>query len=502
MKPAVFWLLIASTRTQEEYGDLCEKEVVAHRYSRLTSQLHRGDLDGISNWRQRFPYLEPLYSTGELNCDLIHMDVSLDLMGTHAPEGADLVTRSEVSIPGRNYERCEWQTLTCLVKPSELHRDPNMDSSLKARLTAADIMSVSDVETRLKVRFPAEDWANIFTRLTDLQLKYEERQRSQSFGGDNLVGSTRPARDFVDQISMYQEVQSRSGPDMPFTRRAIILWTFCVARPGEGGQTTWRYLNPTPSRRSCMSPSPHPSQILSAVMHENFNAWVDNPLHLQHQNVVDPFLQGPATPANTAGLQPSFAGHDYGYHHQQFDMPAENLSFESTTIDSESTLVDSNAAANIDSFISGATVSIGDYDHNSPHWDVPHTESFDHDPGWANYAISSNTPHLEWTPEMRDHAWPDTSDPKHDNWVEDIDINHDWTDDSTVKQGRNYVEQSANKLSPWIDHSDSGIKDTYSVANDVHPPQLTAGAIDAKEQSWVSGDTGFDFNHLAESLKS
>lgn len=232
-KPVVFWLLITVDET------------VYHQYTMLSSPRCQESLESISVWRQKFPYLEQLDSIGDINCDIIHMEVSLDLMRSHAPEKAQLRTRLELSVPSRELEDCQWQTVTSLIKPDELYRDPREDPPLEAKAYIADVLSVNDDEIRIKIPFPAISWAHAFTSLTDLQLKYEDSQR-RSLGEHGADGHTGPARELTKHISMYQEVQSCAGPDSPFNRRAIILWTFRKVRDGEAGSTTWRYVDASP----------------------------------------------------------------------------------------------------------------------------------------------------------------------------------------------------------------------------------------------------------------
>lgn len=235
---------------------------------------------------------------GDLNCEIIHMDVSLELMAGLPPDGSELFTRIEMSMAGRDTENCQWQAVTSLIKPPELYRDPLVDAPMEGSTLPMDVLGVSETETRLKVPFPATAWAHTFTRLAHIQLGLAEKKKSQMYGPDGLNVASHTLREHVDQISMYQELQSSSGTRMPFVRRAIVIWTFHKARPNEGAGTTWRYVDPYPPRRSCMSPSPHLTHAVTASINETFNAWVDAPIHIQQ-----PYGQGLVTPPHTGGLQ-------------------------------------------------------------------------------------------------------------------------------------------------------------------------------------------------------
>merc|ERR1712230_316546 len=350
MKPVLFWLLMTSSSlshddrhhdVQEE--DLYNEGLVTHKFSRLSAQRQRASLDTIPSWRQRFPYLQQLYTSGELDCEIIHMEASLNLLTNQPPEGSELCSRMVLSVPGRQHDT-EWRIVTTLSKPPELYRDQRSDPPLEAQPFAVDVTSINDNETRIKVPFPASPWAQAFSCLRNIQAKYEEKQ-AHSF--NTGMGSTRPARDYVDLISMYQEVQSAAGPHSPFVRRTIIIWTFRQASSSDRNGTFWRYVDPAPvPRRMCMSPSPHPSHHLQANMNENFNSWSDTPMHLQQ--------------------------------------------------------------ANIDNFLMNSHVHLKDFEHASQSWQLPVTRNFDNNHTWANYTVPSTTPVASWdSNEAKTHAWPD-----------------------------------------------------------------------------------------------
>jgi len=556
MRPVLFWLLITSSSVPDEVNgkdaheeDLLNEGMVAHRFTGLSTQRQRDSLETISNWRQRFPYLQQLVTAGDLQCDIIHMDVSLNLLIAHPPEGAELCCQTVLSFSQPH--EYEWRIITTLNRPPELYRDPHSDPPVEGEGCLGQATSLGDGETRVKIPFPAVGWANAVTCLTNLQAKYDEKRKNQALG-QMSNSSARPAREFVEQITMYQEVQSSPGPRMPFTRRAIIVWTFHQAHEGEGNGTHWRYLDASPPRRLCMSPLPHSSHQISASMSDNFNSWTDTPLSM-HQNLMDPFVEGLLTPPNTAGLQSPFDAPNYGYGNS-FDMPGEGLSFASTnTIDSEATLVDHDTAANIDHFLSN--VNVGDYDHNSASW-LP-TESFDADPAWANYSVPSTTPALGWDGEGgKGHNWDDIPEigdvHAKMGWAEDEGKQalHDWTNamgsspvkneekqelhewsydtrGSPVKLGAGYAETLEQKLTTWIEENGDGeekgefdeaavSKDGYEIVGNLengYPEvDLHAGVGNGLEvsghvekdqmQEWDVVDDGFDYTILAERLKA
>ncbi|TGO58897.1 hypothetical protein BCON_0050g00290 [Botryotinia convoluta] len=423
MKPAAFWLLMTPFAVPNERNGVMKTEqdlrrdgLVLHRYSGLSSSKPRGSLESILHWRQKFPHLAQLHSTNDLNCDIIHMDVSLDLMKTHAPDNSELLTRMEVSIPGKDFAGSNWQSVTSLIKPADLYGDPARDPVLEGTALPMTVLGMSDSETRIKVAIPAETWAYTFTLLMNLHFEIEKKRLPQSYGGNGLNRPSNSIREYVDQISMYQELQSSAGERMPFIRRAILIWTFHKARIGEGNDTTWRYVDPAPPRHMCMSPPPHRHQNLPNL--EHYNSWPESPLHLQQPNLLDSFVQGLATPPHTTSLQSPFDTTGYIYPAQHYDMSNENISFVShATVDSESTLVNETDPTNqIDNFLNNsAGVNMGAYGDVSGHYyghipvnTVNANESFDADPAWANYSVPASTP-WEQSEENKGLAWPDTS---------------------------------------------------------------------------------------------
>ncbi|CZT47060.1 uncharacterized protein RSE6_07585 [Rhynchosporium secalis] len=521
MRPVLFWLLMTSSsisfddcRRDVHEEDLNNEGLVAHKFSRLSMQRQRDSLESIPSWRQRFPLLQQLSISDELDCEIVHMEASLNLLTNQPPEGSELCSRMVLAMPGRQHDT-EWRIVTTLSKPPELYRDQISDPPLQAQAFAVDVKLTDNGETRIKVPFPASPWAQAFSCLQSIQSKFEEKQENSFNTG---MGSTRPAREYVESISMYQEVQSAPGPDSPFVRRSIILWTFRQASSSERNGTTWRYLDSAPlPRRMCMSPSPHSSHQLHTSMNENFNSWSNTPLQLQHSSMHEPFVQGLATPPHTAGPQSPLFPPSYGYS-QSYDMPSENLSFISNTntIDSDSTLVDNDVAANIDNFLTNSHHHLNSFEQaSSQGWQLPNAENFDVDPSWTNYTVPTTTPALGWdSAEAKTHAWPDLPlDGKSwDHHIIEGTGDKEWTEEisnSPVKGSKNYIEQSIEqKLLPWNEshRSPADIKQNYD--------QLTVDTIpeiinhesenlraENKDLEWQDDQDEFDYAALAERLK-
>jgi transcriptional enhancer factor len=433
------------------------------------------------------------------------MDVALNLMETHAQEGADLVTQSEMSVTGGSSDNYEWQTVTSLIMPPELCRGSSAEQLLEANVTPTKILFTNASETRLKVRFPAEEWAHILTRLTDIQLKYEGSERCETFGGECFINAGQPAEKYLQQVSMYQEVQSCSGPGMPFIRRAIIIWTFRAAMAGEKAETTWRYVDATPSP-SGMSPSSISSHQLSASTTDNFNAWVNSPseLPIQRPDALDPYMRGLVTQPSAAEFRSTFAAENYGYHDKQFTVPLENFSFEPITrADGEPSLINNNITTNIGACLSNSTnMSVDSFDHSPPDWNIPPSGLLNAGPSWPGYAaIPSNAPNIDVESGATNNSWHFEMDPRLAQWTEYKDGTGGWAETDPAKQKPMYIEQTDDKLLSWLDPPSNETKDVYIEAEDVQLPILPPGLTDMKGSSWMDSDSNFDFNQLVDRLR-
>lgn len=488
-------------------ADLYRDGVVSHQYTRLHSQQAQDHLENIAHWRRRFPDLVRTYSTNEINYEIIHMDVSLELMRGHARAGAELVTRMEMTIRGSEFGRHQWQTVTSLVKPEELcYEDRVQDPPVDHKTFPMEVVAINEAETRIKVPFPANAWVHAFTCLTNI----DETRRAQSFEGVPSRISTRSSREYVEQLCMYQEVQSSPNHGMPFCTRAIIIWTFHKTRTGDQGSTTWRYIDPLPSRRTFMSPSPEPSHRVSAAMNENFNSWADTTMHFQNRNMLDTFVQGLATPPKTAPSQISFAAPGYEYANHHFDVNHEPLSFiANAVVDGASTIVGSDTTAKFDSFLSSTDVNLGDFNHNSTNWHMPHVEPFDAGPEWADYNVPASTQQLGWEADPKTQAWQGNSPTKQGTWIDDANGKHhaEWNDSITspTKQDQNYIEATLEqRLLPWIDQhvevNDEAPNNGFHERNGTPLLDISNGDMNgagAKEQIWNLGHEGFDYDQLS-----
>jgi len=302
----------------------------------------------LPNWRRQFPQIEQAQRFNELDCTIIHIEASLALRHGKSPESAELWGRFDIAIP-HDEDGLRWQCMQTLHKHKDLYGAPESDPPITNKMYPLNVdRVVRGKGPIMRVAFPALPWAHALGKLSDLQEQFEEAMREGQPFANQMT-----ARQYIDQITMYQEIFS-SEDGHNWKKRAIIAWTFTKARQGESGQTSWRYVDPTPSRRSVFSPHPGHRQEMQAMMSDNFsNLYQAPPLSIQPVGHFDSILHGLATPPHTTVLQSPFAQYAFP---PQPDLVSENMSFMSqATQDSDDTLVEQQhtAAHHMNNFLDG-----------------------------------------------------------------------------------------------------------------------------------------------------
>jgi len=381
-------------------------------------------LEIFPDWRTRFPILAHIHSRNELKCDVIHVEVSLELRYGSLPERSELWGRFELLVPGKHDRQSVWRCTQSLYKPADLYGAPTADPRFENVTSTPNVDRYEPgVGTHIRVSFPALSWAYALQRLSILEAQFDEAVHT----GAPLPTPT-TARQYIDQITMFQEIFCSAAPNQAFTRKTILLWTFKKCKAGEQGLATWRYLDPSPPRSACFSPHPGATHIVSAAMGETFNAWAHDSMSPSLQlppsaapNPFDPLATFDSLPTpsmqslveGAADMQFPFPTYSYPA------VPAENLSFMShDTHDSDPTLVGvQNAVAgvgsgedmHVDPFLSAASV-LTSFDQGGSLWEVPAgAQSFESDPAFlAGYGAVT-------TSNAGTDIW-DGGDGKSDSW--------------------------------------------------------------------------------------
>jgi hypothetical protein len=381
-----------------------------HTYSdSVPHHLGHSTLESLPNWETKFPMLAQLQVRNDLKCDIVHMETTLELRYGSLPDRSELWGKFEVLVPGKHNNQSVWRCVQSLHKPADLYGPSSTDPPYENVTSTPQVVRYDIVDgTYLRVSFPASPWAHALQRLSTMEAQFEE---AVQIGAPIPIPTT--ARQYIDQITMFQEIFCSDGPNQPFIRRAIMLLTFKKCKVGEQGQATWQYLTTAPSRSACFSPHPGNHHVVSAAMNENLSAWAEDLSPSMHiPSAPNPFdslsqfedhlSQLPGMPESN-GINFSFTS--YGY------PSAENLSFVShESQDSDTTLVNgsNNGVSSLDNFLSSAGV-LGGFDNSQSMWEASPVQSFDTDAAafLANYGgVHSNSGSQVW----------ETADPKCGDW--------------------------------------------------------------------------------------
>jgi transcriptional enhancer factor len=408
VRPSFFKMWMTRLRPGVEFSDIPRDApqpqgdgdywTVEHTYTdSVPNQLPRDNLENVLDWRTKFPALANLHDSNNLKCDIVHMEVSLELRRGKAPDKTELWIRNELLIPGDHNPRSSWRCIQSLYKPKKLYGPSESEPRTEDQILMLDTHTYEPgVGTLVQVKCPALSWAHTIQSLSSMEEEFDPNVHTHS------------ARQYIEQITMYQEFQCTSSQNQAYERKTIVLWTFRKCKVDEKPESSWRFLDPAPERRKILAPFAAPPHVASAVMAENFNTWADAPPLLHSTAGFDPIMHGLATPPSTVMPSPYVAyGYSNNHSHPQHDLSPENLSFIShETQDSDSTLVDQNTNNHMDSFLSSA---LGDFDHSQNLWAAPPPEGFDNDPSFlANYNAATNGSQI----------WDGSDTKQHHIWVE------------------------------------------------------------------------------------
>lgn len=232
-----------------------------HVYTSLQGDLYHPlapmPLEHVNGWRTSFPHLSSLIDdlNGPLDCDIILLEVNLQLMNDFPPSrsrlGSQLYLDFGHPTAGDVLMVSQMENWTC---STHIYEDGQ-----KLHETYHDLQKTQP--TKVKPRFESRWWAQIFTWLTQ-----EKRLAEESGQPEAIHAADERNRRFFRSLSVVQELRAVSPSSSRLSnqyqghhedeskRMAILVWKFCQTRPGEVGTTTWRRLIPPPDRTSTNSP--------------------------------------------------------------------------------------------------------------------------------------------------------------------------------------------------------------------------------------------------------
>lgn len=232
-----------------------------HVYTRLQGDQNRPGgppmpLENLLGWRSAFPHMNTLTSgvEGPLDCDIILIEVSLQMMDDFPPVGAQLTSDLDLEfghptagdVSGVSQME-NWSCSTYLYENGETIQESHQNASKHS-------------STKVHPLFESSWWARRFMRLT-------EDKRMDEHSGRYQAADERP-RQYFRSLTAVQELKAmppssrRMSSQYPghgndeSKRMAILLWKFRQTRPNEVGTTAWRKLIPPPDRAITNSPKP------------------------------------------------------------------------------------------------------------------------------------------------------------------------------------------------------------------------------------------------------
>ncbi|KAJ5574575.1 hypothetical protein N7450_008474 [Penicillium hetheringtonii] len=236
-------------------------EKALHAYTRLQGDLHHPaspmPLEDVSGWRTSFPQLASTLDemNGPLDCDIIMLEVNLELMTDFPPSGSRLGIQLDLDFghptAGDVLMINQMDNWTCSTRL--------YDEGRELWETYHDLPKPQS--TKVKPLFESSWWAKLFTELTQ-----DKRIAEDSGQPESIHATDERTRRFFRSLSAVQELravpsssrrlstQFQDHPGDESERMAILVWKFRQTRPGEVGTTTWRRLIPPPDRTTTNSP--------------------------------------------------------------------------------------------------------------------------------------------------------------------------------------------------------------------------------------------------------
>ncbi|KIX07368.1 uncharacterized protein Z518_02021 [Rhinocladiella mackenziei CBS 650.93] len=229
-------------------------EQALHNYTRLQSlKLMSVPLEGVMNWRQSFPHLQPIMDDWSRanSCELILLNASFHLTEDFPPRHSKLGISLELDFVNgdwsskRGVKLEDWACVTHMYCDGHLIAKPSREACRSSR------------QGRVEPFFQSRWWASKFTSLT------EARKRAKDSNDPGAIQvATEQSRNFFRSLTIMQEIRAvpsqpadYTNTQKPNTRRmAVLLWKFSQAPPGSVGTTTWQTLVPPPDRLATNSP--------------------------------------------------------------------------------------------------------------------------------------------------------------------------------------------------------------------------------------------------------
>ncbi|KFY31716.1 hypothetical protein V493_00870 [Pseudogymnoascus sp. VKM F-4281 (FW-2241)] len=328
----------------------------------------------LPNWRRQFPQIEHGSGVRGSGCDLIHVDVSLSLRYATAPDEAELLGNFEMAVPG-NETHLMWRSVQTVQRHKDLFGGSGSDliSTNNSPLHVDRFEDGSGAVMRL--RFPTLPWAHALGKMDDSQGQFGESQRD---------GHYHLARQYIDQITMYQEIFSSADYGNSWTKRVIFVWTFTKANQNERGIITWRHIHTSaPLTQALLSPDPDHIQAMQATMDDNFHPTGRAPLLSIRPIYYDSVPNDIITPSSSSAHQSPFS--QYGNSTCE-DIVLENMTFMPHITQPSDQAIEEHQTPPMNYKINSNPANLHGFEHNANLWQShPNVQRFENDAYLSSY---------------------------------------------------------------------------------------------------------------------
>lgn len=339
--------------------------------------------ESLPNWRRQFPQIEHGSAARGLGCSLIHVDVSMALRYATTPEQAELLGNFEIAVP-TNESQLKWRS----VQTVQRHKDLFGASGSELISNNNSPLQVDRFEDGtgaiMRLAFPGLQWAHALGKMDEFQGQFQGSQRG---GYYHPVWLT--AHQYIDEITMYQEIFSSADYGRSWAKRAIFVWTFATANQDERGLITWRHIHIAPLSQALLSPHPDNSQDMQAAIDGNFGSMERAPLLSIQPIYYEPISNDLITPSNSSAQPSPFS--QYGNSTHEEKLP-ENLTFIPHNTQQIDEAIVEHQTPHMNYMVDSDPANLQDFEQNANMWQPhPSLQRFENDAYLSSFSTTIPT---------------------------------------------------------------------------------------------------------------
>ncbi|KFX98770.1 hypothetical protein V490_02127 [Pseudogymnoascus sp. VKM F-3557] len=335
--------------------------------------------EALPNWRRQFSKIEHDPAVRDFGCSLIHVDVSLALRYVNTPQQAELWGSFEIAIPA-NDSHLKWRSVQTVQRHMDLFGDSGSDMHISTDNSPLHFDRFEEGSGAImRLAFPALPWAQALGKMDDAQKQFEESQQ---------VGHYHPvqpaAHQYIDQITMYQDIFSSADHGHSWTKRAVFVWTFNKTNQDERGLITWRQIH-TPLPQALLSPQPNHNQGLQTTMDDSFSTMARGPLLSIEPVYYNPMPNPLITPSNSSAQPSPFSQYE---NPTPQDIVPDNMFFmPHNPHESGESIIGHQAQQHINYMVDGDPSGLHGFDQDANMWQPrPNPHRFGNDAFLSSYS--------------------------------------------------------------------------------------------------------------------